>query len=187
LNYTLLATNPDMASGESRTFDISDAAGDCSRNQCNNLTANGNSVNASLSSTSTEGVIGMSIGVLDELDELQCGDYFPNPQQEAVTIVPLGVSDTSTMTVRITILARIVDRPASQYLICWASTRTFTERDGTDADSATIAGDPMFKGLLPDCANNSPTAPCQIKPSRKDAEGNVILRVLAPGDDPHAR
>jgi hypothetical protein len=184
LNYTLLVTNPAMVSGESETFDISDAAGDCSKNQCDNLTANGNSVSARLSSTSTEGVIGMSIGVLPEL---LCPGYVPNPQQQAVTIVPLGVSAGSTMTVRITILAGIVDRPASQYLTCWASTKTFTERDGTPANPATIAGDPMFRGLLPDCANNDPTPPCQIKPTRKDAEGNVILRVLAPGDDPHAR
>jgi hypothetical protein len=184
LNYTLLVTNPAMNSDESGTFDISDAAGDCSKNNCDNLTANGNSMSANLSSTSTEGVIAMSIGVLPEL---LCPGYVPNPQQQAVTITPLGVSAGSTMTVRITILADIVDRPASQYRICWASTKTFTERDGTDADPVTIAGDPMVRGLLPDCATNDPIAPCQIKPSRKDAAGNVTLRVLAPGDDPHAR
>jgi hypothetical protein len=184
LNYTLLASNPDMDSGESAPFDVSDAVGDCSKSHCKDLSTNGNSVNAKLSSTSTTGIIAMSIGVLPEL---LCTGYTPNPEQQAVTILPLGVSSTSTMTVQITILASVVDRPASQYRICWASTETFQERDGTQSDPATISGDAMFKGLLPDCAKKNPVAPCQITPSKQDKQGNVILQARAPGDDPHAR
>jgi hypothetical protein len=141
-------------------------------------------VNANVSSTSTTGILAMSIGVLPEL---LCGGYTPNPQQQAVTILPLGVSSTSTMTVRITVLAGIVDRPASQYRLCWASTKSFTERDGSQADPATISGDAMFKGLLPDCATRNPVAPCVITPNKQDKQGNVIVTALAPGDDPHAR
>ena len=184
LDYTMLATNPNMGSDESAEFDISDAVGECSKGQCNNLHTNGTNVNAQLSSTSDTGIIAMSIGVLPEL---LCTGYTPNSQQEAVTILPLGVSSTSTMTVEITILASIVDRPASQYRVCWASTQQFTERDGTLADATTINGDAMFKGVLPDCTMRNPVAPCQITPSKQDKQGNVILKVLAPGDDPHAR
>jgi hypothetical protein len=184
LNYSLLATNPDMDSGESAPFDVSDAVGDCSKGHCSDLGTNGDTVNAKLSSTSTTGIIAMSIGVLPEL---LCDGYTPNPQQQAVTILPLDVSSSSTMTVQITILASVVDRPASQYRICWASTKTFQERDGTQSDPATISGDAMFKGLLPDCAKKNPVAPCQITPSKQDKQGNVILQARAPGDDPHAR
>jgi hypothetical protein len=184
LGYTLLATNPSMGSGVSTKFDISDAVGQCAKGQCNNLTASGRTVNANLSSTSTTGIIAMSIGILPDL---LCTGYMPDSQQQAVTILPLGVSLTSTMTVRITILADIVDRPTSQYRICWASTKSFTERDGSQADPATISGDPMFKGLLADCDKRNPVAPCQMTPSKQDKQGNVLLTALAPGDDPHAR
>jgi hypothetical protein len=184
LDYTLLATNPSMDFGESAEFDISDAVGQCARGQCNNLSASGHTVNANLSSTSTTGIIAMSVGILPDL---LCTGYTPNPQQQAVTILPLGVSSTSTMTVRITILADIVDRPASHYQICWASTKSFTELDGSQADPATINGDPMFKGLLAGCDKRNPVAPCQITPNKQDKQGNVILTALAPGDDPHAR
>lgn len=184
LDYTLLASSAGMTSGQSGQFNVSDAAGDCSKGQCNNLKTNGNTVNASVSSTSTSGVVALSIGVLDDLT---CAGYTPNPQQQSVTIFPLDVSSGSTMTVEITVLASIVDRAASQHRVCWASTRTFTERDGTQADAVTIAGESMFQGLLPDCAKRNPVAPCQITPSKQDKQGNVTLKVLAPGDDPHAR
>jgi hypothetical protein len=184
LDYTLVVTNPNMTSDESAEFDISDAVGECAKGQCSNLKTDGDNINASLSSDSETGIIAMSIGVLEEL---VCPGYTPNPAQQALTILPLGVDSTSTMTVEITVLAEIVDRPASQYLICWASTKEFTERDGTEAEPATISGDPFFQGLLPDCARRDPTAPCQITPSKQDKQGNVILKVLAPGDDPHAR
>jgi hypothetical protein len=194
LDYTLLATNPNMTSAESGQprsgdlprdgFDISDAVGECAKGQCNNLHTNGDTINADLSSTSTEGIIAMSIGVLPELE---CPGYVPNSQQQAVTVLPLGVTSTSTMTVEITVLADIVDRPASQYLICWASTKSFTERDGTAADAVTISGDPFYQGLLPDCANRNPVLPCQVTPSKQDKQGNVHLTARAPGDDPHAR
>jgi hypothetical protein len=184
LDFTLFARNSNMGQAESGEFDISDSAGVCSRGECADIRAAGPHVNAKLSSTSTTGIIAMSIGVLPEL---LCTGYAPNSQQEAVTILPIGVSSTSTMTVEITVLAGIVDRPASQYRVCWASTRPFTERDGTPADLATINGDLFYKGLLSDCAARNPVAPCQITPSKEDRQGNVILKVFAPGDDPHAR
>jgi hypothetical protein len=184
LDYSLLAASSGISSGESGQFNVSDAAGDCTKGQCDNLKANGNTVNASVSSTSTTGVVALSIGVLDDL---VCSGYLPNPTQQSVTIFPLNVSTGSTMTVEITVLASIVDRPASQYRVCWASTRTFTERDGTDAEAVTIAGEAMFQGLLPDCTQKNPVAPCQITPTKQNKQGNVILKVLAPGDDPHAR
>jgi hypothetical protein len=184
LDFTLLAGSSNIGSAESAGFDISDAVGECSKNECKDLRATGNTVHAKLSSTSETGIIAMSVGVLPEL---LCTGYAANPQQQAVTILPLGVSSGSTMTVEITVLASIVDRPASQYRVCWASTKVFTDRDGNEAVPATISGDAMFKGLLADCAKRGPVGPCQITPSKQDKQGNVILKVLAPGDDPHAR
>jgi hypothetical protein len=188
LDFTLLATNPNMTWDESGEFDISDAVGECAppKNECHGLKTEGDTIKASLDSTSETGIIAMSIGVLPELE---CEGYAHHPDQEAVTILPLGVDANSTMTVEITVLAAIVDRPASQYLVCWASTKSFTERDGTPAFGPTeVGGDPgMFLGLLPNCAKNNPVAPCQITPTKQDKQGNVIMKVLAPGDDPHAR
>jgi hypothetical protein len=185
LDFTLSAGSPSMNSGESGAFDISDAVGECSKNnECRNLETRGANVSAKLSSTSAVGIIAMSVGVLDGL---VCPGYTPHAQQQAVTIFPLGVDASSTMTVEITIAAGIVDRPASQYLVCWASTQPFTQRDGSPAVNTTIAGESMFRGLLSDCARRSPAPPCQLTPSKQDKQGNVILKVLAPGNDPHAR
>jgi hypothetical protein len=185
LDFTLSAGSPNMDTGESTTFDISDAVGECSKNnECRNLETHGANVSAKLNSTSAVGIIALSVGVLDGL---VCPGYTPHDQQQAVTIFPLGVDASSTMTVEITIAAGIVDRPASQYLVCWASTQPFTQRDGSPAVSTTIAGESMFRGLLSDCAQRSPAPPCQITPSKQDKRGNVILKVFAPGNDPHAR
>lgn len=184
LDFTLSAGSPNMVPGESAAFDISDAVGDCERNECRNLETHGANVSAKVNSDSTEGIIALSVGVLDGL---VCPGYTPHAQQQAVTIFPLGVVASSTMTVEITIAASIVDRPASQYLICWASTQPFTQRDGSPAVSTTIAGESMFRGLLSDCAQRTPAPPCQITPSKQDRQGNVILKVFAPGNDPHAR
>ena len=185
LDFTLSAGSPDMVPGESGQFDISDAVGDCSKpNGCTNLETHGANVSAKLDSTSALGIIALSVGVLDGLE---CPGYTPHAQQQAVTIFPLGVDASSTMMVEITVDASIVDRPASQYRVCWASTQPFTQRDGSPAVSTTIAGESMFRGLLSDCANRSPAPPCQITPSKQDRQGNVILKVFAPGNDPHAR
>jgi hypothetical protein len=184
LDFTLSANSPNMDSGESGPFDVSDAVGDCERNECKNLETHGANVRAKLASTSAVGIIALSVGVLDGL---VCPGYTPHAQQQAVTIFPLGVDASSTMTVEITIDASIVDRPASQYLVCWASTQPFTQRDGSPAVSTTIAGESMFRGLLSDCAQRTPAPPCQITPSKQDRQGNVILKVFAPGNDPHAR
>jgi hypothetical protein len=173
-----------MVPGESGQFDISDAVGDCERNECRNLETHGANVSAKLDSTSAVGIIALSVGVLDGL---VCPGYTPHAQQQAVTIFPLGVDASSTMMVEITVHASIVDRPASQYLVCWASTQPFTQRDGSPAVSTTIAGESMFRGLLSDCAQRSPAPPCQVTPSKQDRQGNVILKVFAPGNDPHAR
>jgi hypothetical protein len=184
LDYTLAATNPNMTDGVSAAFDMSDAVGRCGEGECDDLATNGNNVNAHLSSNSTSGILAMSIGVLPSLT---CEGYTPNEDQEAVTILPLGPSEGSTMTLEIIVQAGIVDRAASQYLICWASTTQFTDRNGDPAQPVTISGDAMFKGLLSDCANRDPVAPCQIRPSRQDRQGNVHLFAFAPTDDPHAR
>ncbi|HYZ11503.1 MAG TPA: hypothetical protein VE962_06370, partial [Actinomycetota bacterium] len=62
LDFTLMATNANMTSDESAEFDVSDAVGECAKGQCNNLHTDGDTVDASLSSTSTTGIIAMSIG-----------------------------------------------------------------------------------------------------------------------------
>jgi hypothetical protein len=69
---------------------------------------------------------------------------------------------------------------ASSWQICYASTSSFTPRSG-GLGSATIGDVPYFTGLLPDCSNTNPVAPC-VQARHKDNAGDVIVTFLASGD-----
>jgi hypothetical protein len=69
---------------------------------------------------------------------------------------------------------------ASTWQICYASTLSFTPRSGRPG-TTTIGDVPFFTGLLPDCSNTNPVAPC-VQARNKDNAGDVIVTFLASGD-----
>jgi len=73
------------------------------------------------------------------------------------------------------------DHPgASTWQICYASASSFTPRSGS-LGSATIGDTTFFTGLLPDCPNTAPVAPC-VQARFKDNAGDVLVTFLASGD-----
>jgi hypothetical protein len=198
VNYTLVASAPSNSfiddSPPSSPFDISDAVckvdvhGTCTTP----LTGAGHVRASATISNSDGGLLAVSVGVLiDPALSPLCSNYAPPPGDEAVAILPLNVSDGSTLIVEATLDASIVDAstvPLSQLSVCWAQTTPFTGVNGP-AQPVTIAGDLYFQDLLLGC---DPSArdlvpPCQLPSIRNNRTGAVTLRVFARGTDPFRR
>jgi len=198
VNYTLVASAPSNSfiddSPPSSPFDISDAVCEVDvHGTCTTPLTGAGHVRASATiSNSDGGLLAVSVGVLiDPALSPLCSNYAPPPGDEAVAILPLNVSDGSTLIVQATLDASIVDAstvPWSQLLVCWAQTTPFTGVNGP-AQPVTIAGDPYFQDLLLAC---DPSArdlvpPCQLPSIRNNRTGAVTLRVFARGTDPFRR
>jgi hypothetical protein len=190
LNYTLLAsaTGTTILPGESdplNPFDVSSAV--CAA-PCRTDSAGSSGTSGRATTDSQTGYIALSVGVLDDV---RCSDYTPPTTQQVVSVLPLGVTTTSTLRIDVTLDGSVVDRPWSQLLVCFASRRTFTARDGLPASGpTTITGETgtFFIDVLPDCSRPTPTQlPCQLPTTPPSNTGQVILHILAPGDDPHSR
>jgi hypothetical protein len=69
---------------------------------------------------------------------------------------------------------------ASTWQVCYASTSSFAAQPGTSG-SATVGDVTFFTGLLPDCSNTAPVAPC-VQARNKDNAGDVLVTFLASGD-----
>ena len=84
------------------------------------------------------------------------------------------------------------DNGTSEYRVCYSSPVPFTDRTGElaqpdpweDGPSAYF-GTTWFTGLLPDCDENDPVAPCVLKWT--DDGGNRVGTFLAPPGDPSFR
>lgn len=179
-NYTLLATNPIMVSGESTPFDISDAVCEA---PCTTPETSAGGTRARVTSNSQGGFVAASVGVVVEVT---CPSN-PSPNGQVVSVFPLGVTQTSTMLIQTTFSQAILDRPASQVRACLASREAFTEADGTLADPVTIAGDSLFIGVPPDCDNKTPVPPCFLPSLKNNQTNEITIRLLVPGTDPYKR
>jgi hypothetical protein len=179
-NYTLLATNPIMVSGESAPFDVSDAV--CQA-PCTTAKTEAGGTSARVTSNSQDGFVAASVGVVVEVT---CPSN-PSPNGQVVSVFPLGVTETSTMLIQTTFSQAILDRPASQVRACLASRERFTEADGTLADPVTIAGDSLFIGVPPDCDNRTPIPPCFMTSIKNNKTNEITIRLLVPGTDPYKR
>lgn len=97
--------------------------------------------------------------------------------------VPPGAQFTAVLRIDKSLVQSSGHPGASSWQICYASPTTsppFTAQPGTSG-TATI-GDVTFNtGLLPDCSNTTPVAPC-VQARNKDNAGDVIVTFLASGD-----
>jgi len=179
-NYTLLATNPIMVSGESTPFDVSDAV--CQA-PCTTPKTEAGGTSARVTSNSSTGFVAASVG---EVLEVACPSN-PSPNDQVVAVFPFNPSANSTLLIETTFSQAILDRPASQVRACLASRERFTEADGTLADPVTIAGDSLFIGVPPDCNNRTPVPPCFLPSLRNNQTNEITIRLLVPGTDPYKR
>jgi hypothetical protein len=84
------------------------------------------------------------------------------------------------------------DNDASEYRVCYSSPVPFTDRAGDlakadpweDGPSAYF-GTTWFTGLLPDCDEKDPVAPCVLRWT--DDGGNRVATILTPPGDPMIR
>jgi hypothetical protein len=191
VNYTLVASNPIMlGSPSSSQFDISDAVCAVVNRTCTTSPTGAGGVRAKATIENSDGgLLAVSVGAL--LATVYCSGFAPPPGDQAVAILPLNVSDGSTLTVEATLDASIVDAsgvPWSQLPVCWAQTSSFIGRNGT-APEVTIAGELQHQDLLLGCdpSGKNLVAPCQLPSIRNNRTGAVTLRIFASGTDPYKR
>jgi hypothetical protein len=186
-NYTLLATNPIMFSGqstpgESAPFNVSDAV--CVA-PCTTAETAAGGTRARVTSDSSTGFVAASVGVGVDLT---CPSS-PSPNQQVVAVFPLNPSPGSTLLIETTFSLAILTTPWSQVRACLASKEPFTQADGTPAvGPVTIANEEdMFVGVPPDCDNQTPVPPCFLPSLRNNQTDEITVRLLVPGTDPFKR
>ena len=184
-NYTLLATNPIMVSGESEPFNVSDAV--CQTPCITEETqAGGTRARVDASNIPANGFIGASVGI--NIEGFECTPN-PSPNTQVVSVFPLLANPASpgTMVILTTFSLGILDRPASQVRACLASAIAFTQADGTPSVPTTIGGVTLNVGVPPDCDNQTPVPPCFFPNQRNNQTNQLTIRLLVAGDDPHKR
>jgi hypothetical protein len=186
-NYTLLATNPIMFSGqstpgESAPFNVSDAVCEA---PCTTAETAAGGTRARVTSDSSTGFVAASVGVGVDLT---CPSS-PSPNQQVVAVFPLNPSPGSTLLMETTFSLAILTTPWSQVRACLASKEPFTQADGTPAvGPVTIANEEdMFVGVPPDCDNQTPVPPCFLPSLRNNQTDEITVRLLVPGTDPFKR
>jgi hypothetical protein len=184
-NYTLLATNPIMVSGqstpgESAAFNVSDAV--CVA-PCTTAETAAGGTRSRVTSNSSTGFVAAAVGVGVEIT---CPSS-PSPNQQVVAVFPLNPSAGSTLLIETTFSLAILQQPWSQVRACLASKESFTEADGTQADPVIIANENLFRGVPPDCDNKTPVPPCFLPSLRNNQTNEITIRLLVPGTDPYKR
>jgi hypothetical protein len=184
-NYTLLATNSIMASGESASFNVSDAV--C-QTPCTTpeTQAGGTHARVDASNVPAGGFVAASVGV--NIQGFACTPS-PSPNTQVVSVFPLLANPASpgTMVILTTFSLDILDRPASQVRACLASALAFTQADGTPSVPTTIGGESLNVGVPPDCDNQTPVPPCFFPNQRNNQTNEITIRLLVAGNDPHKR
>jgi len=97
--------------------------------------------------------------------------------------VPPGAQFTVVLRIDKSVVQSSGHPGASSWQICYASPTTsppFAVQPGTGG-TATIGDVTYNTGLLPNCSNTSPAAPC-VQARNKDNAGDVLVTFLASGD-----
>jgi hypothetical protein len=184
VGYRLTATSRGLGSVDSGHFTIWSSIQHCSTRPCS----------ASASSATTSGTVTTSsadstqfLGTGISGSTYSCpGTYQPVSDQFSFDVVSgtgdMGQGAQFTVVLRIgkSLVQHSTHPGASTWQICYASTSPFTPRSGNPG-TATIGDTDYFTGLLPDCSNTAPVAPC-VQSRTKDNAGDVLVTFLASGD-----
>jgi len=183
IGYRLTATSRGMFPVTSGHFDIWSSIRQCSTTPCS-ATASSATTSGTVTATSSDGSPQfVAAGIGGDNNYTCAGTYQPvsDPFSFDVVSGSGGMGQGGQFTVALRIEKSKVQSSghpgASTWQICYASTSSFTGSSGP-----TLIGDvPYFTGLLPDCSNTTPVAPCVLA-RNKDNAGDVIVTFLASGD-----
>jgi hypothetical protein len=196
--YKLRATSP-AASNQAVTdiFVVADQLDLCDGTSCgfSALKADGNTY----STTPTTGTKGASYAASLNLGGLVVScDFepynYPDDRQPNAVFVDYDDGGVSEKTIRILIGKKTVqatpDNAASAYRVCYASPDPFHDINGdwapadtSDNGPSEYFGEIWYVGLLPDCSNQGPVAPCVLSWTAS-AGGDRLGVFLAPAGDP---
>jgi hypothetical protein len=184
VGYRLTATSRGLGSVTSLHFTIWSSIQPCPTTPCSASTPPATtSGTVTTSSAGSTQFLGTGIGG----GTYSCATYQPVSDPFTFDVVS-GTGDTQpgaqfTAVLRIDkSLVQSSGHPgASTWQICYASMTSFTPRPGTSLGSVTIGDVPYVTGLLPDCSNTTPMAPC-VQARNKDNAGDVLVTFLASGD-----
>jgi len=184
VGYALLATSPGIASATSMPpFPIYGSLGGCS-GSCSGSASGKTTAGSVTTSSGTAGdLLGVGLGGVS----YTCNSTY-QPVSDPVNVDLLDASGNplfGQFTAVLTIFKSTVQASghpgASTWQVCYADTSSFTPRPGTTLGDATIGGVHYFTGLLPDCANTQPVAPC-VSARNKNNAGDVLVTIMASGD-----
>jgi len=182
--YTLTATARGIFSGTSNTFNIWGSFQQCSTPPCSASQSSATTTGTVTTSSAAPGqLLGTAIGGIN----YSCGGAY-KPLSDPFAFDILSTSGQTQPGAQFSAVLRI-DKPvvqssghpgASTWQICYASPTPFTAQPGTSG-TATIGGVTFNTGLLTDCPNTNPVAPC-VQARNKDNAGDVLVTFLASGD-----
>jgi hypothetical protein len=188
IGYRLTATSNGMFPATSGHFDIWTSIQQCSTTPCSasasSATTSGTVTASSASSTQFVGA-GIGGGSYDctGTSYQPVSDPFSFDVVSATGGMGQGGQFTAVLRIDKSLVQSSGHPGASTWQICYASPTSppFTPRPGTTLGTATIGDVPYFTGLLPDCSNTTPVAPCVLA-RNKDNAGDVLVTFLASGD-----
>ena len=183
IGYRLTATSRGMFPVTSGHFDIWSSIEQCPSTPCS-ATASSDTTSGTVTATrSTGSPQFVAAGIGGNNDYSCAGTYQPvsDPFSFDVVSGSGGMGQGGEFTVALRIDKATVQSSghlgASTWQICYASTSSFSGSAGP-----TPIGDvDYFTGLLPNCPNTAPVAPC-VQARNKDNAGDVIVTFLASGD-----
>lgn len=197
-SYTLKASSPAASNTPvSNRFMVSDTIETCAGTGCSFTLPEGQN---SYTTTPKKGASGATFVASLNLPGLRIScdfgpfDYPDARQPNAVWYVYDDGNALSVKTNRIVIDKAIVqatpENGASKYRVCFTAPEPFMDRTGalapvdpwTDGPT-TYFGETWYTGLLPDCANKNPVAPCVLSWTG-DSSGNRVGTFLTPPGDP---
>jgi hypothetical protein len=185
--YRLAASSTGISASSlpSAPFDIVDVGKRCTGGQecAGSSSALKTTASVKAVATTTGDILRLSLGALDTPSPL-CSGYVPSTDTLDFDLTTAGGTSTGgERTIVMTLLSPYVTRPASFYDACFSSTLPFVTKSGTPA---TLSGG-YYTGLLPECDRRSPVAPCELKGTGKNRDGDMVMTLIAPPGDPRAR
>jgi hypothetical protein len=184
IGYRLTATSHGLGSVTSGHFTIWSSLQPCSSTTSCSATTSSATTSGTVTTTSSAGstqFLGTGIGG----GTYSCATYQPVSDPFTFDVIN-GTGDTLagqfTAVLRIdkSLVLSSGHPGASTWQICYASMSPFTAQPDTSG-TATIGDVTFFTGLLPDCSNTTPVAPC-VQARNKDNAGDVLVTFLASGD-----
>lgn len=185
IGYRLTATANGMGSVTSNHFDIWTSAQQCSPPVPCSTTASSTSTSGTVTALSADQTqfvgAGMGSGAYD------CGPSYPlSSDQFSFDVVNgsngvgQGGQFTAVLRIRKATVQSSTHPGASTWQICYAALQQSPTPSW--ASGSVKIGDVTYDtGLLPDCSNTAPVAPC-VQSRTKDNAGDVLVTFLASGD-----